>query len=30
MKALDAAKQGLDDMLEQYRDPTTGKLNLDQ
>ncbi|TPG50197.1 hypothetical protein EAH75_01495 [Rhodanobacter glycinis] len=29
MKALDAAKQGLDDMLEKYRDPTTGKLNLD-
>ncbi len=29
MQALDAAKQGLDDMLEKYRDPTTGKLNLD-
>jgi hypothetical protein len=29
MQALDAAKQGLDDLLEKYRDPTTGKLNLD-
>ena len=29
MRALDAAKQGLDDMLEKYRDPTTGRLNLD-
>jgi hypothetical protein len=30
MNALDAAKRGLDDILEQYRDPVTGKLNLDQ
>lgn len=29
MRALDAAKQGLDDMLDKYRDPTTGRLNLD-
>ena len=29
MRALDAAKQGLDDMLEKYRDPTTGKMSLD-
>ncbi|HQT47843.1 MAG TPA: hypothetical protein PLY97_11545, partial [Acidocella sp.] len=29
MKALDAAKQGIDDAVEAYRDPTTGKLNLD-
>jgi hypothetical protein len=30
MNALDAAKRGMDDILEQYRDPVTGKLNLDQ
>jgi hypothetical protein len=29
-RALDAAKRGLDDVLENYRDPTTGRLNLDQ
>jgi hypothetical protein len=29
-RALDSAKQGLDDILEQYRDPVTGRLNLDQ
>lgn len=29
MKAADAAKKGLDDMVEAYRDPITGKLNLD-
>ncbi len=29
MKAADAAKKGLDDMIEQYRDPVTGKLVLD-
>lgn len=30
MSALDAAKRGLDDIVEGYRDPVTGKLNLDQ
>lgn len=30
MRTLDAAKRGLDDLVEQYRDPTTGKLSLDQ
>ncbi len=30
MRAADAAKRGLDDMVEQYRDPTTGRLVLDQ
>lgn len=30
MRAADAAKQGLDDLVEQYRDPTTGRLVLDQ
>lgn len=30
MNAMDAAKKGLDDLLEQYRDPTTGKVVLDQ
>ncbi len=30
MRTLDAAKRGLDNMLDQYRDPTTGRLNLDQ
>jgi hypothetical protein len=29
MRALDAGKRGLDDMLEKYRDTTTGKMNLD-
>lgn len=28
MRVLDAAKRGLDDILEQYRDSTTGKLAL--
>jgi len=27
---LDAAKRGLDDMLERYRNPNTGRLELDQ
>lgn len=30
MRLLDAGKRGLDDILESYRDGTTGKLNLDQ
>lgn len=30
MRVLDAAKRGLDEMLEDYRDPVTGRLNLDQ
>lgn len=30
MRAADAAKRGLDDLLEGYRDPTTGRLVLDQ
>jgi hypothetical protein len=30
MQTLDAAKRGLDNMLEQYRDPTSGRLALDQ
>lgn len=30
MRLLDAGKRGLDDILEQYRDPTTGVLRLDQ
>lgn len=30
MRAADAAKRGMDDLLEQYRDPTTGRLALDQ
>lgn len=30
MRLLDAAKRGLDDILEGYRDTTTGKLVLDQ
>lgn len=30
MTALDSAKKGLDDLVEQYRDPVSGKLNLDQ
>lgn len=29
MRLLDAAKQGLDDAVERYRDPTSGKLVLD-
>lgn len=29
LRVLDAAKQGLDAMLEKYRDPYSGKLNLD-
>ncbi len=29
MKLLDAAKKGIDNQLESYRDPITGKLNLD-
>jgi hypothetical protein len=28
MRVLDAGKRGLDDMLEAYRDPTTGRLRL--
>jgi len=28
MRVLDAAKRGLDDILEKYRDTTTGRLNL--
>lgn len=30
MRLLDAAKRGLDDILDGYRDPTTGRLALDQ
>lgn len=30
MRTLDAAKRGLDNIIESYRDPTTGKLVLDQ
>lgn len=30
MRLLDAAKKGLDNMLEEYRDPVTGRLNLDE
>ncbi|OWJ67451.1 hypothetical protein BWR60_09605 [Inquilinus limosus] len=30
MRLLDAAKRGLDDILEGYRDTTTGKLALDE
>lgn len=30
LRLLDAAKRGLDEILEQYRDKTTGKLVLDQ
>ncbi len=30
MRAADAAKRGLDDLLESYRDPTSGRLALDQ
>lgn len=30
MRTLDAAKKGLDNILDQYRDPTTGRLALDQ
>lgn len=29
MQTLDYAKRGLDDVLEGYRDPVTGRLNLD-
>tara|TARA_Y100000310_G_C20704273_1_gene833433 strand:- start:1292 stop:3499 length:2208 start_codon:yes stop_codon:yes gene_type:complete len=29
LRAMDAAKRGLDEMLEGYRDGVTGKLNLD-
>jgi hypothetical protein len=29
LRLLDAAKRGLDDILEQYRDPVTRRLNLD-
>ena len=29
LRAMDAAKRGMDDMLEAYRDKTTGKLVLD-
>lgn len=29
MKLLNAAKKGIDALIEKYRDPTTGKLNLD-
>jgi len=28
MRTLDAVKRGIDDLLEGYRDPTTGRLNL--
>ena len=30
MRTLDAVKRGLDNIVEQYRDPTTGRLVLDQ
>lgn len=30
MRLLDAAKKGLDAMLEEYRNPITGKLDLDE
>lgn len=30
MRTLDAAKRGLDNILEQYRDPTTGRMVMDQ
>ncbi len=30
MRLLDAAKKGLDDMLESYRSEVTGRLNLDE
>lgn len=30
MRTLDAVKRGLDNIVEQYRDPTTGRLALDQ
>jgi hypothetical protein len=30
MRLLDAAKRGLDHILEGYRDPMTGRVNLDQ
>lgn len=30
MRLLDAAKRGLDDILEQYRDTVTGRMRLDQ
>jgi hypothetical protein len=30
MRLLDAAKKGLDDIVEGFRNPLTGKLNLDQ
>lgn len=30
LRLLDAAKRGIDDMLEKYRDTTTGKLHLDE
>lgn len=30
MRTLDAIKGGIDNILEQYRDPTTGRLNLDR
>jgi len=30
LRAMDAAKRGMDDILEGYRDPVTGKLNLDE
>lgn len=30
MRTLDAAKRGLDSMLDQYRNPVTGALQLDQ
>jgi hypothetical protein len=30
MRLLDAAKRGLDHILEAYRDPMTGRVNLDQ
>lgn len=29
-RTLDAIKRGLDDILEGYRDPTSGRLNLDE
>lgn len=30
MRLLDAAKQGIDDILEKYRNPVTGRMELDQ
>jgi len=30
MRLLDAAKRGIDDIIEQYRDKTTGRVHLDE